>query len=176
MHRFLLLLKYEYQEFIHEHVMQIDTETTLDELWMRLSSYWNFLNFDLLEHVISNFDSEDLKHKMESYKHDLQSFRNSTRLCDFIDYWPASKEPFPAMDFKRLSVALDWDWNSCTLEDLDRLEGSLTSTLNMPKFAFLLKDIKHEGRITFITWLILVSLNFERASDAREGVAITQTT
>ena len=174
MRHFLLLSRYEYQEFIRELVMKTDKEATLDELWTRLSSYWNFLNFDLLEHVISNFAGEDLKREMKSYKHDLQLFRNSIRLCDFIDYLPVSKEPSPEMNFKRLSVALKWDWNSCTLEDLDKLEGFLSRILNLPKFALLI-DIKHEGGNTFITRLIPL-LNFERVSDARGGVVITQTT
>ena len=134
------------------HVMQLDKATTLDDLWTKLNSHWNFLNFNLLELVISNFDSEDLKHKMESYKHDLQPFRKSTRLCDFIECWPVHREPSPEVNIKRISVALNLDWNSCTLEHLDRVEGLLASTRNLPKFAFFLKDI--EPNPVIITWLI----------------------
>ena len=41
--------KDEHQDFINEHLMKIDPETTFDDLWAKLSKYWNFLNFDLLE-------------------------------------------------------------------------------------------------------------------------------
>ena len=80
--------RHEHQEFIDKHLMNIDRNMTFNNLWARLGSYWDFLNFALLEDVINRFHSEDLKHMMESYKHDLQSFRKATRLCDFIDCWP----------------------------------------------------------------------------------------
>ena len=53
--------KHEHQEFINNHLMNVDQETTFNNLWARLSSYWNFQNFDLLEHVINKFGSEILK-------------------------------------------------------------------------------------------------------------------
>ena len=62
--------KREHQEFIES----FEKGTDLSNSWTKLSSYWNFLNFDLLEHVVSGFGSEELKKKMESYESDLQSF------------------------------------------------------------------------------------------------------
>ena len=70
----------EHQEFIES----FEKGTNLSDLWKKLGSYWNFLNFDLLEHVVSGFGSEKLKKKMGSYESDLQSFRKATGLCDFI--------------------------------------------------------------------------------------------
>ena len=61
----------------HEHQKLIESfekGTDLNDLWKKLDSYWNFLNFDLLEHVVSGFGSEKLKKKMESYESDLQFF------------------------------------------------------------------------------------------------------
>ena len=87
--------KHEHQEFISNHLMNIDQGTTLNNLWARLGSCWNFLNFGLLEHIINKFGNEDLKQKMKSYKHDLQSFRKSTRLYDFINCWPVLGETPP---------------------------------------------------------------------------------
>ena len=174
MHHFLLLLKYEHRQFF----LQMNKETTLDDLWTRLNSIWNFLKFDLLELVISYLDIEDLRRKMESYKHDLQLFRKSTRFCDFTECWPVRREPFPEMDFQRLSVAVNWDWNSFTLEQLYGLEGSLASALNLPKFAFLLEDIKPNLDSIVIIWLVpasFVNALVVSPSDARVGVAITQT-
>ena len=173
-HHFLLLLKYEHRQFF----LQMNKETTLDDLWMRLNSVWNFLKFDLLELVISYLDIEDLRRKMESYKHDLQLFRKSTRFFDFTECWPVHREPFPEMDFQRLSVAVNWDWNSFTLEQLYGLEGSLASALNLPKFAFLLEDIKPNLDSIVIIWLVpasFVNALVVSPSDARVGVAITQT-
>lgn len=66
--------RHEHREFINNHLMNVDQGMTFTDIWAKLSNYWDFLNFDILEHVINKFGSEDLKQKMESYKLDLQSF------------------------------------------------------------------------------------------------------
>ena len=127
---------------------------TLTDLWARLGNYWDFLNFDLLEHVINKFGSAGLKYKMESYKDDLQSFRKSTRLCDFIDCWPVRGQNPPEMELREFVVKAGHHWDNCTLEDLEKLKGVITRKFFLPEFVLRLREIK-EGCIT-ITWLIPV--------------------
>ena len=134
--------KDEHQQFINEHLMKVDPETTFDDLWAKLSKYWNFLNFDLLEHVVSIFGSEELMHKTESYKCDLQSFRKATRLCDFIDCWPVQGQTPPETELQEFVAKMKHDWDDCTLEDLEKLKGVITRKFFLPEFALLLNQIK----------------------------------
>ena len=60
-----------------------------ENIWSILNLYWDFLNYGLLEHVISNFGSEDLKQQMQDYVDELSTFKQTTRLCDFIESWHA---------------------------------------------------------------------------------------
>ena len=145
--------KHEHREFIHDHLMRMDKETTFDDLWMRLADYCNFMNFDLLEHVVRRFAIEDLKQKMKSYAHDLQSFRKATRLCDFINCWPVRGEPSlrTQLDLREFIAKMKHDWDSCTLEDLEKLKGVITHKFFLPEFALQLRKIK-KGCITII-WL-----------------------
>ena len=145
----------EHQEFIKDHLTNIEKGTHLSNLWARLGIYWNFLNFDLLEHLVSKFGSEDLKKKMESYKFDLQSFRKATRICDFINCWPERVEPPPECELREFVAKVGYCWENCTLEDLDMLEGVITRKFFLPKFVLRLREIK-PGSIT-VTWLIPVS-------------------
>ena len=142
----------EHQEFIKDHLTNIEKGTHLSNLWAKLGIYWNFLNFDLLEHLVSGFGSEDLKKKMESYKFDLQSFRKATRICDFIDCWPERVEPPPERELREFVAKVGYHWDHCTLEDLDMLEGVITRKFFLPRFAFWLREIM-PGSIT-VTWLI----------------------
>ena len=144
--------KHEHQHFINNHLMKIQPATTFDDLWAKLNNYWNFLNFDLLEHIVSIFGSEDLKQKMESYEHDLQSFRKATRVCDFIDCWPVRGQTPPKKELRKFVAKIKYDWDNCTLEDLDTLKGVITRKFFIPKFAFRLRKIKR-GCIS-TTWLI----------------------
>ena len=131
----------EHQEFIKDHLTNIDKETHLNNLWARLGIYWNFLNFDLLEHVVNKFGSEDLKHKMKLYKCDLQSFRRITRVCHFIDCWPVQGEA-PETDLQEFVAKMKQDWGTCALEDLDEIKGVITSKFFIPKFALWLQTLK----------------------------------
>ena len=144
--------RHEHQEFVDKHLMNVDQNTTFNNLWARLGSYWDFLNFDLLEHIIKKFGSEDLKQKMESYKCDLRSFRRSTRLCDFIDCWPVRGQSPPIAELRMFVGKVGYCWDSCTLEDLEMLRGVITRKFFLPGFALQLGKIM-EGSIT-ITWLI----------------------
>ena len=146
--------KDEHEEFINEHLLKIDPETTFHDLWAKLSKYWNFLNFDLLEHVVNVFGNEDLKHKMESYECDLESFRMATRLYDFIDCWPVKGRTPPETKLREFVAKMKHDWDNCTLEDLESLKWVITRKFFLPSFAFLLKQIK-EGCV-MVTWLIPV--------------------
>ena len=144
--------KHEHQEFINNHLMNVDQRMTFTDLWARLGNYWDFLNFDLLEHVINKFGSEELKKKMESYESDLQSFRKATRVCDFIACWPVRGQAPPESELREFVAKVDYSWDHCTLEDLDMLEGVITRKFFLPKFTLWLRGIK-PGSV-MITWLI----------------------
>ena len=146
--------KHEHREFINKHLMKIDQRMTLTDLWARLGNYWDFLNFDLLEHIINKFGSENLKKEMKSYKHDLQSFRKATRLCDFIDCWPVRGQTPPETELREFVTKVGRQWENCTLEDLETLKGVITHKFFLPEFTLQLRKIM-EGSIT-ITWLIPV--------------------
>ena len=143
--------KYLHQKFIQDN-LKIDEETTFDDLWTKLAFYWNFLNFDLLEHVINKFRIEDLKQKMEFYKDDLQSFRKATRLCVFVNCWPLNGEMPPETEFQEFVAKIDLDWENCTLEDIETKKRVFIRKFLLPEYALQPGEIK-KGCIA-ITWLV----------------------
>ena len=142
--------KHVHREFIDNHLMNIHQGTTFSNLWGNLGKYCNFLNFDLLEHVINKFGSKDLKQEMDSYECDLQSFRKATRLRDFIDCWPVRGQSPPEKELRDFVTKMKHDWDNCTLEHLENLKGVITRKFFL--IPLLLKEIK-DGCIV-ITWLI----------------------
>ncbi len=49
-----------------------------------LSSYWNFINSDLLEHIVAQIlDNADLQQRLESYLTAKRSFCEMTTACEF---------------------------------------------------------------------------------------------
>ena len=152
-HAYLMALdlsqRKEHEEFINtifEH------GTKFHDLWCKLCNYWNFLNFNILEHVVKEFGSPELKHQMKSYICDLQKFRSATRLCDFVHCWPVTGETPPTSDLRTFVVKMNLNWERCTLEDLETFRGVITHKLFLSDFALRLEKIE-EGSIT-VTWLL----------------------
>ena len=47
---------------------------SLEEIFVILSDYWSFLDYDLLKSIVKNFGNEDEESKIEGYQKELQLF------------------------------------------------------------------------------------------------------
>ena len=90
-----------------------------------MSTYWDFLNYTLIENLVEKFGDSDLISRMQDYKKDLKEFRIKTRLCDFAKYHTECNEQVTEGDLKELVVKLKQSWEECTLEDLEKSKKTL---------------------------------------------------
>ena len=128
-----------------EHHVPVLTEIAEDkktvlEVWVKLSPYLNFLNYEILQHILFTFSDDNLQREMEEYKSLVEEFFQETKLCDFLDCWPVRGKTPPVDQLCDFVVKHKKDWNTCTLHDLDLLEKSLARKLFLPTFAVLLRD------------------------------------
>ena len=128
----------------------IDKKMTIAEIWIELNSYWNFLNYEMLQHVLTKFTNDALQERMDQYTTKIREFFKATRLCDFVKCWPV-RGTTPPVDHLRKFI-------ECTLKDLDELKGSLARKLFLPNFSIILEDFS-EGcvRIQFSVFPSLVA-------------------
>ena len=110
------------------------------DIWSELSPYLNFLNYEILQHILFNFSDDSLQRDMDEYASMMEDFFQETRLCDFLECWPVRGKAPPAEELSNFVVKHKKDWNTCTLHDLDILEKSLARKLFLPTFAVLLRD------------------------------------
>ena len=152
--RFMLKIgvsqRHKYQQFLECFLMKLEPGTTTDDLLCRLSMYWDFLNYGLLEHTVNIFGDAALKQDMEDYIDELRTFRVNTKLCDFIDNWPVQGQDPPTADFEHFVVKMKKNWEECTLEDIENFKGTLTHKFFLPDFMLLLREAK-KGCIC-LTW------------------------
>ena len=121
----------------------IDKKDTIFDIWVELTPYLNFLNYEILEHILKKFKNHDLQKVMDSFSTRMRVFFKTTRLCDFLKCWPLRGKTPPEEELLNfLTVKTTKDWNTCTLQDLDHLRGSLARKLLLPKFALILQDAK----------------------------------
>ena len=146
----------QHRSFIEEKLTNIPPPVTFVNIWTKLNLYWDFLNYGLLEHVISNFGSQDLKHNMQEYIHELSTFKETTRLCDFIESWPCRDEYPPEDRLKKVVVKMQHKWSQCTLRDVESFKKALVNKFFLPEFDILLQNA--ERGCVCVTWLISPSI------------------
>ncbi len=144
-------LREVHKEFFDNELTQVTESTSLLSVWEQLTELGDFLNYELLEHVISTYRPDSLKDDMETYVTDLRTFRKKTLLRDLVEHWPRLTEP-PKDEFRELVVKMNKEWNTCTLEDIELFRQGLTQTFLLKHCVFLLGKIS-SGSI-LITWYI----------------------
>ena len=144
--------KEEHKEFFEQMAKELDGESTINCIWRKLSEYWNFMNYTLLENLIRNIGDHSLKQNMKSYLSSLESFRRNTRLCDFAKHCPVVESRPSEVDLKEFVLHLKLDWETCTLEQLEELKGHIIRKFLLPSFALILKKVSHGSLI--VTWLL----------------------
>ena len=110
--------------FIRENLSEIKESKCMEDIFLLLNFYWDFLNYTLLEHIVTEFGNNDTKAAMAKYICELVAFRKATKLSEFITHWQCTGKVPP--DMSRLVIKMDKDWSNCTLEDVEQFRRTLT--------------------------------------------------
>ena len=146
----------QHRSFIKTNLTNIPPPVTFESIWSILNLYWDFLNYGLLEHVINKCGSEDLKQQMQAYVDELSIFKQTTRLCDFIESWPCRDDGPPEDRLKKVVVKMNHEWSQCTLHDVESFMKSLVHKFFLPEVDILLQ--KAERGCVCVTWLTSPSI------------------
>ena len=146
----------QHQSFIKKNLTNIPPPVTFESIWSILNLYWDFLNYGLLEHVIHKCGSEDLKQQMQDYILELSTFKQTTRLCDFIESWPCRDDGPPEDRLKKVVVKMKHEWSQYTLQDMESFKRALVHKFFLPEFDILLQ--KAERGCVCVTWLTSPSI------------------
>ena len=146
----------QHRTFIEEKLMDVPSPVTFVKIWSILNLYWDFLNYGLLEHVIRNFGSEDLKHRMQDYIDEFSEFKRRTRLCDFVDSWPDKAGRPSEEGLRKVVVKKHLEWTQCTLHDVESFMAALIQKFCLPEFDIILQNAQR-GCVC-VTWLTSPSI------------------
>ena len=151
-------IKYQHVAFVKENLKAIINSESMEEIFGVINLYCDFLNYTLLEHIVSKFGNSDTKAAMAKYFCELVAFRKTTKLSDFISHWPCTGKVPPDMSklVTKIEKEMEKDWSNCTLEDVEEFRTTLTQKFLLPSFTILLKDAE-EGCIS-LTWVIPSSI------------------
>ena len=142
-----------HEEFFQRLESDIKKDTSIDHIWMKLSRYWDFLNYTLLENLVKRFGDHKLKVKMINYVKQLKEFRSTTRVCIFAKYCTKVNKKLSEHDLRDFILKFKKKcWEECTLEDLENVKENISHKFFLPSFVMNLKDIE-PGSIV-VTWTL----------------------
>ena len=152
---------------------ELEKQNTLAGLFHFLNGQvWNFIDYHLLEYVISEFGSQHLKQCMQQYAIDLKEYKNHATVHEFMHFWPRQKPP----NYDDITVKLDKDPKLYTMRELDEFRQRLSVEFwpRLSDYAkFVTYHYSHDEGSFIVTWILppgLVS-EFEAVARSPKGQA-----
>ena len=143
-------IKKEHTVFLKENLPAISKAESIDEIFLQLNLYWNFIDHSLLSHIVSRFCSEELKTDMSTYVTDLETFQKSTTISQMIQSWPGRLDPPP--NFSRVTCKLNRDASTYTLHELDQLRVNFCHEFSLSNSIMMLHSFIKGSVI--VVWII----------------------
>jgi len=125
-------------KFLQSQASDLFQATSIDVLFVILSQHWNFLNPNLLAHLVQRFGDRETKDSVDKYLGDLRKFRMRTKIGDFIDKW--SGTPLPGT--KEIVMELEDNWGEQSLQQLEELRIKVSRKRCLEDYVMPLKRIK----------------------------------
>ena len=132
--------KKEYESSIQQMLPTLEEVTRITTLMNRLNPLFTFIDYGLLDHLITNLGSKELKEDMTSYVERVHEFMLDTTVGEVMDCWPGDEEPH--VDFKMYS-----------LERLNNFRRKFCSKVRLSEFIFCLISLE-PAESFYATWLI----------------------
>ena len=118
--------------FLRASQHKIANATTVEHIFHVLIVYWNYFNYALLEYVIQEFGSEELKTKLNNYLVDLSEFEKNTKVKDFIQVCSKDLEMPP--DSSLVVEEMNAKWADYTLDCIREKTQELIRTVRLARF------------------------------------------
>ena len=138
----------------------ISKSSNVNEIFEAMSYHrlWDYWNYYPLEELVQAFAADDsnITSMMEAYRQDLESFKVTNKLIDYIDAMRLTPFERPARYDQRyyqaLSIKLKTKVTEHTLVYIDNIWNKISDLYDLPPSAALLEHI-YEGCV-LIVWLI----------------------
>ena len=142
---------HQYQQYIINNLSALSTANTIDEVFVLLNFYWDYLNYHLLERIVHLYGDDKIKEMMRQFVVDMQAFRETTTLEMF---WKAHGSKHSTIP-KDLTEAVFKHSNliaTSSLEEVEDYRRAYASQYALPEFVMILVQVQ-PGCVTTM-WLI----------------------
>ena len=125
--------------FLESKIDDFYESKSLHALFSKLDLYWNYLNYDLLDHLIKKFKVNEVKAEMECFKSELKKFIVDSPLNLFCDTQKKRHYEIPA-GFKEMVVKFKWP-KHVTLDVVERFRAEFACGYRLRECAMMVVSI-----------------------------------
>ena len=156
----------EHRQFLESHVSAFYQAHDTSELFGIMNPNWNYLSYQLLDHLIEEFDLDEVKGEMAAYKGDLRQFREKTPLNRFCQ---TQKKRRLRLDPEFQEVVAEFDWpEDVTLEVVEQFRQEYACHYHLRECAMMLAEVKPGSFI--ITWFVPAAISEKLRANAPRTV------
>ena len=144
------MMKSEHKSFLKDCEPVLVQANSVIEIFIKLNSYWDFINYGILDHLVEKCGRNQTKQLMESFVRDVKAFMENTKLTDFMRIWKGSKEVTPG--FSQLIVHHQLNPMQITLSYLDEFRKDFCQYYSLGDVVLMLRRVQF-GSVA-VVWLI----------------------
>ena len=150
-------MKYSHWELLQpEATTAIESTTSIRGLFTLLHNHhWDFLNCELLCHIVDRFGDRKNKESKEKYLDELRRFRTKTKLKALIP-WTGTRYAKILPVEKELVLIMGEEWRERTLEDLEQFRIELSHRCLVHSYAVQIR--KGEPGSIAVTFAVPISV------------------
>ena len=148
-------LKKEHRKFVKEVKVDFKQAESVDDIFDVIGEHSDYLRYSLLNHAIDLYGSAELKKEMEDYVRRMKAFRKKTRLSIFSEVCDDEPEVINGK-FSTVVSKHQMDWNTATLEDVEKFRIAVCRELSL--YDFSLNLVRVARGCVEITWRVPRSL------------------
>ncbi len=152
-------IKPNHASYMKDNFDKLRNASDSKDIFLHLNFYWDYFNYTLLQVIINNYGSDDLKQRMQSYATDIGQFWKETTVAEFIPHCNAKRDHSLNNDeFIKLRSTINKPPSEYTLFEVEELRRTFCQEFDLPRFVLIFFDL--EGGSVVLTWLI--SSEFEK--------------
>ena len=137
-------LRREYQDAIKKEIVSYgDVCRTVRQLFhLIINQLTTFLDYKLLEHLISKFGGSQLQRDMADYVDEVSDFKKETTVAELMDHWNGIEDQTKSVNYEELELRFGEDPTMCTLQRLDKHRKRFCSRYKLSELVMILIHLK----------------------------------
>ena len=134
--------KFQHLKFLEDKCEEIESASSVSEIFKLLRQYWKYTDFALLHHLINEFGDDETKKVMKIYTSSLEMFEKQTTIKDFEDATGEKKEVPQGFIEAEIEVQKVRDPSESTLYEVRQKVESLAQQSTLEPYVTMIKEAR----------------------------------